>query len=189
MMTKVTIWYLAISEPAKLNPKRVDEPGVEIIEAKVPSPEFSRYLYTAVGGDLYWTERLPWDWDRWFDYLNRPGFETWVLWVSGTPAGYVELEKYSDGSVKIVYFGLLPMFTGRGFGGHLLTHGIERGFAMGANRVWVHTCSLDTPAALPNYQARGMEIYRENVFQRDLPVPAPGPWRGAERPGFCPIST
>ncbi len=186
MITNVTIWYLEINDPAALKPKRVELPGVRIERSEVPCPEFSRFLYQAAGGDLYWTERLPWDWHKWFDYLNRDEFETWVLWVSGTPAGYVELEKHKDNSVKIVYFGLLPVFIGRGLGGHLLTFAIERGFAMGADRVWVHTCSLDTPAALPNYRARGMTIYRERTFQRDLQIPAPGPWPDANRPGFCP---
>jgi hypothetical protein len=30
---------------------------------------------------------------------------------------------------------------------------------MAPTRVWVHTCTLDHPAALANYQARGMKIY------------------------------
>jgi hypothetical protein len=30
-------------------------------------------------------------------------------------------------------------------------------------RVWVHTCSLDGPAALPNYEARGMVRFAETT--------------------------
>jgi hypothetical protein len=26
--------------------------------------------------------------------------------------------------------------------------------------VWLHTCTLDSPAALPNYLARGFEVVR-----------------------------
>jgi hypothetical protein len=29
--------------------------------------------------------------------------------------------------------------------------------------VWVHTCTLDAPTALANYQARGLRIYKEEV--------------------------
>ena len=34
-----------------------------------------------------------------------------------------------------------------------------RGFALG-DRVWVHTCTLDGPHALANYQARGLVTYK-----------------------------
>jgi GNAT superfamily N-acetyltransferase len=59
------------------------------------------------------------------------------------------------------YFGLLPPFLGQGIGGALLTAAIERAWAMDARRVWVHTCTLDHPAALRNYQARGFRLYDE----------------------------
>jgi hypothetical protein len=48
--------------------------------------------------------------------------------------------------------------------------------------VWVHTCSLDGPAALPTYQRRGLEIYDERVEDVLLPDSKPEPWPGAERP-------
>jgi hypothetical protein len=50
---------------------------------------------------------------------------------------------------------------------------------MGASRVWLHTCSLDGPAALPAYQARGFRIFREERLEKDFPDETPGPWPGA----------
>ena len=111
---EVTVWYLEITGLAQLRPKCVDAPELRIVQAKAPSPEFSRFLYTAVGGDIYWIERLGWTWREWLDFLDRPELETWVAWLAGTPAGYVELERQSDRSVKILFFGLLPRFIGRG---------------------------------------------------------------------------
>ena len=70
-----------------------------------------------------------------------------------TRAGYYELSEDDDG-VEVAYFGLLPAFHGHGLGGFLLTHALRRGFEL-APRVWLHTCTLDGPAALPNYRARG----------------------------------
>ena len=32
-------------------------------------------------------------------------------------------------------------------------------------RVWVHTCNLDHPKALANYQARGMVVYKVEEIQ------------------------
>jgi ribosomal protein S18 acetylase RimI-like enzyme len=84
--------------------------------------------------------------------------ETWIARLDGALAGYAELES-RDGDVEIAYLGLLPAFHGRGIGGHLLSHAIRRGFELGP-RVWLHTCTLDGPHALDNYEARGMRIFR-----------------------------
>ncbi|MBD0389968.1 MAG: GNAT family N-acetyltransferase, partial [Nostoc sp. C3-bin3] len=52
-------------------------------------------------------------------------------------------------------------------------------WAMGARRVWVHTCSLDSSHALANYQARGFQLYKEEIYQQELPEKPIGPWAGA----------
>jgi GNAT superfamily N-acetyltransferase len=71
--------------------------------------------------------------------------------------------------VEIVYFGLLPSFIGQKLGGPLLTSAIQRGWQTGASRVWVHTCDLDHPHALANYQARGMRVYQVEQKLEELP--------------------
>ena len=52
----------------------------------------------------------------------------------------------------------------RELGGALLEAALHRAWAMNdaaspTGRVWVHTCTLDGPHALANYEARGMSIY------------------------------
>ncbi|WP_418605259.1 hypothetical protein [Georgenia sp. SUBG003] len=78
------------------------------------------------------------------------------------------------------YFGLLPAFTGRGLGGHVLADVLGRAWSLPARwpelppaaRVWLHTCSLDSPRALSNYRARGLEVYRtEQVEQGGAALP------------------
>ncbi|MDX6743009.1 GNAT family N-acetyltransferase [Actinocorallia sp. A-T 12471] len=184
--TEITTWYLEQTSPDDLVPAR--PAAVEVIRAEVPSPEFSRYLYFGVGGDYQWSDRLPWGYDEWAQWLERPGSETWVAWDRGTPAGYAEFNPGDDGSVEIICFGLLPAFTGKGFGGHLLTEAVRRAWTLDerhdlpkTSRVWLHTCSLDGPAALPNYRARGFRVYDtrfaiERVWARPL-----GPWPGSPR--------
>jgi GNAT superfamily N-acetyltransferase len=181
MRVDVTTYYLEMTHPNDLRPKGVHYPGLDIRQVHVPLPEFNRFLYTAVGGDWYWTERLPWTYQQWCDWLERPEVQTWVAYVSGAPAGYFELEAQADGQVEIAYFGLLPQFIGIGLGGHLLTVTIERAWAMGAARVWVHTCTLDHPDALANYRARGLRVFREETHTQDVPESSPGPWPGAQR--------
>lgn len=177
----VTIFHLEMTDPAQLVPSRRVPEDVELRQATVPSPEFNRFLYASVGGDWYWVDRLGWSYDHWLSYLDRPELETWVVYAGGSPAGYVELERQPHNNVEIAYFGLLPRFVGRGIGGYFLYKAIARGWEMDAQRVWVHTCTLDHPNALANYQARGLRLF----FQEDkvvvLPDTPPGPWPGARR--------
>ncbi len=169
----VTTWFLEQTSAADLAPTAGPAPGagIRIVAAEVPSPEFNRFLYTAVGADVSWTDRLAWTSQRWREYVERPGLETWVAYERGTPAGYIELDPQDEGHVEIVYFGLLPAFRGRGIGGHLLSYGTARAWDLAerrpwrsaTKRVWVHTCSLDGPHARANYQRRGFRLYRTST--------------------------
>jgi len=179
MQKQVITYHLEMTDPAQLRPSRVELPEVELKQAEIPCPEFSRFLFTAAGGDWYWMKRLGWTYGDWRAQLERPEVETWVAYVSGTPSGYFELEMQPGSSVEIVNFGLLPQFIGRGIGGFLLSAAIERAWQMGASRVWVHTCTLDHPVALANYKARGFRVFKEETAMRDLPDKPPGPWAGA----------
>jgi GNAT superfamily N-acetyltransferase len=167
-----------MTEPSQLVPARAVA-GLAVVRAEIPSPALGRFLYTAVGGDWYWLQRLPWSHAQWQRHLERDGVETWVASLAGTPAGYFELEAQAEGNVEIAYFGLLPQFIGRGLGGPLLTAAVERAWAMEARRVWVHTCSLDHPRALPGYQARGFRVFDVVHSEAELPEAPPGPWPGA----------
>ena len=179
MLTEVTTWYLEMFDRQQLRPADSGNPDLRIEQAQIPSPELNRFLYSSVGGDWYWLDRLSWSYDRWIAYLDRPEVQTWVAYVSGTPAGYVELEAQTDHAVEIAYFGILKPFMGRRLGGHLLSIGIEQAWNMGAQRVWVHTCSLDGAYALANYQARGFQIYKQETHLKELPDRPIGPWQGA----------
>ncbi|MFF5128760.1 GNAT family N-acetyltransferase [Streptomyces syringium] len=184
----VTTWSLEQTSPADLAP--VPEPdmpdGLRIERAEVPSPELSRFLYTAVGGSVSWTDRLPWPYERWQAYLARPGVETWVAYDRGTPAGYMELEPQDEGTVEIAYFGLLPAFQGRRLGGRLLSFGTARAWDLAerwpeltpTKRVWLHTCDKDGPHALANYERRGFRVF-DTKTEDEPAVPPPGPWPGA----------
>lgn len=185
MRVDVTTWYLEMLDPEQLRPALSDNPKLLVMQAEIPSPEFSRFLYTSVGGDYYWLDRLDGTYSRWLDYLQRPEVQTWVAYVSGTPAGYIELQLQPDSNVEIVYFGLLQQFRGQRIGGHLLSVGVRQAWAMGAQRVWVHTCSLDGPYALSNYQARGFQLYKEETRTLEVPDEPIGPWPGAYRDRYA----
>ena len=78
--------------------------------------------------------------------------------------GYFELKAHEDDSIEIAYFGLLPEFIGRGWGKYLLTRAVQSAWQLGPRRVWLHTCTLDHPAALPNYLKRGFRPVRQETY-------------------------
>lgn len=187
--TSSTVWYLEQTCRATPRPTKALDVPVEIVRAELPSPELSRFLYTAVGGDLFWVDRLPWTWQQWYDCLTQSGVETWVAWVRGTPAGYAELHAQPAGQVELAYFGLLPSFTGQGLGGHLLAFAMDQAWTIAQRwpglqptaRIWLHTCSLDSPSALPLYRSHGLRVYRTQTQTVHLPAAPAGPWPGARR--------
>jgi ribosomal protein S18 acetylase RimI-like enzyme len=181
MRVEVTTTYLEMLSADQLCPLPCPMAEVRVERADIPSPELSRFLYTAVGGHWFWMGRLGWNYAQWMAYLDRPVVETLIAYVSGTPAGYVETEVQADDNVEVTCFGLLPGFIGQRLGGYLLSAGVARVWDQGAKRVWLHTCTLDGPTALANYRARGFREYDVKTNWEDLPDSAPGPWPGAGR--------
>ncbi|MEO0866841.1 MAG: GNAT family N-acetyltransferase [Cyanobacteria bacterium J06642_11] len=177
---QVTTTYLEMHSVEQIAP--APSTALTLVESQAPCPEFQRFLYTAVGGEWYWMDRLRWTYQQWFDYLSQENVRIWVGYVQGIPAGYFELSQQSDQSAKLEYFGLLPQFIGQGHGGYLLTLALQTAWTLTTERVWVHTNSIDGPHALHNYQARGLVIYKRQHHIFDLPQRSPGPWPGAQRP-------
>jgi len=180
MRAHIVTHHLEITDPAELRPARANGARYTWQRVAAPSPEFSRFLYRVVGGDWYWLYRIPWPRERWQAHVERPELSTWVGHIGGAPAGYAELELQAEQAVEILYFGLLPQFIGRGLGGALLTEAVRSAWALGARRVWLHTCNLDHPYALAHYQARGFRIFRVEEKDEEVPERSPGYWDGGE---------
>ncbi|MCW3014250.1 MAG: putative GCN5-related N-acetyltransferase [Solirubrobacterales bacterium] len=152
--TPVIITSLQLTNAARVRaPSRPPPPGLTI--ARAHAPELNHLLYTTIGQDFNWTDRLPWTTEQWTTYAGS--VETQVATLGDKTAGYYELRE-RDGAVEVAIFGLLEHARGLGVGGHLLAHALRRGLQI-APRVWLHTCTDDAPHALANYRARGLQIF------------------------------
>jgi ribosomal protein S18 acetylase RimI-like enzyme len=168
-LVTVTTTYLEIPSRDRFRPALSADPDLQLIQSHEPLPEFYRFLYGTAGRDYHWTARLAWSDERLRTYLARPSLTLLVLYVRGTPAGYVELDRESDEpGTEVAYFGLFSPFHGRGLGKHLLSAGVQRAYADGAERVWVHTCTLDGRHALANYRARGFVPYKVTTSEQEI---------------------
>lgn len=156
--------YLEMHDASALQGVPVPSADAVIERMERCPPALWRHLYTEVGREYHWVDRLAWTDEEIATYLADPALELWILRVKEEPAGYFELRRHDDGAVEIAYFGLLPAFTGQGLGKFMLTRAVERAWQRGANRVWLHTSSLDHSSALSNYLARGFSIWKQQTY-------------------------
>ncbi len=160
--------YLEMRERSELNAARSEDPQVRVEKLTECPPSFFRHLYVEVGRNYHWLDRLAWTDEQIQAHLAQSEISLWLMTCDLQPAGYFELRHCQDGSAEIAYFGLLPDFIGRGLGKHLLTCAVEQSWADGANRVWLHTCTLDDKAALPNYLKRGFRPFKTEKYTVSL---------------------
>lgn len=163
-MAPVVTTYLEMASYEQFRPAYIEDSELLIMPVGVPLPAFYRFLYGAVGQDYRWIDRNSWSDEYLYDYLAAPSVSIWVAYYKGTPAGYIELQRQAqEPGTEIAYFGLIPAFHGKGLGKHLLSFGVQRAWDEQPERVWLHTCTLDGPYALSNYQKRGFTIYKQDT--------------------------
>ncbi|HJU65436.1 MAG TPA: GNAT family N-acetyltransferase [Gemmatimonadaceae bacterium] len=156
-----------MSAPSDLRPAGMAS-DVRVLRARDCPASFYRYLYREVGRRHYWRDRLDWTDEQILALLEDAAISLSVMYREGSPLGFFELRSHADGSVEIAYFGLLPEVVGQGLGKQMLSAAVEAAWSSGASRVWLHTCTLDSPAALPNYIARGFRPFREERYEVEL---------------------
>lgn len=88
--------------------------------------------------------------------------------MDGSPAGFAELDRRRPGEVELVQFGLMGDFLGQGLGTWFLQWTIDRAWSYRPTRFWLHTCTLDHPAALSFYKKAGFAEYKREEIRREL---------------------
>ncbi|MGF1549406.1 MAG: GNAT family N-acetyltransferase [Sphingomonadaceae bacterium] len=122
------------------------------LERAEPGPAAYRDLFARVGGPWLWYSRLEMD----DEALARALGEVHVVRdPEGALAGFVELDFPGAATARIRFLGLLPEHAGQGRGAWLIAATLALAWREGVERVTVHTCTLDHPAALPAYLEAG----------------------------------
>lgn len=162
-LVETTVTYLEM----RSSPRRPATPAplgkLAIMRSEQPTVSFYRYLYNTIGEPWNWSDRRRLDDDELRAIIHDPKVEIYVLYAAGVPAGYVEIDLRRAGEAEIAYFGLAPEYIGRGLGVFLLDWAIAAAWTHQPKRVWVHTCTLDHPRALPLYQRAGFVPYERRT--------------------------
>jgi GNAT superfamily N-acetyltransferase len=125
--------------PSPLSLKRVE----------VPQPEHYRELFRLIGGPWLWFSRLLLDDAHLAEIIQHPKVELdAVVDEAGREVGMIELDFREPHECELAFIGLLPELSGQGHGRWLLAETVRKAWREGVDRVHVHTCSLDHPAAL-----------------------------------------
>lgn len=170
---QATRTYLQLTDRAQFQGPAAAAPGIAIAQARRPDPALYRLCYRSVGEAFHWRDRWDWTDEEITTHLRAPGISLHVATRStgkkkAQLAGWYELRRVADDdSVEIAYFGIVAAEFGRGLGRHLLSQAVRDAWALSPRRVWLHTCTLDHPHALPNYIARGFTPYRTETYEVD----------------------
>ena len=143
------------------------KPFSDLYLEKVNPPDFqlNKFFYKEIGKKHRWTDRLAWNDNKWTNYLESLGVNTYILKQNKDLIGYFEQIFDKDRlDCEIAYFGILEEYIGKQLGGYLLSEAIKASFNIGAKRIWVHTCSFDHKNALKNYLSRGMKVFKNETF-------------------------
>jgi GNAT superfamily N-acetyltransferase len=166
-LVDVTVYYLEMLAPAT---RTVPAPraGLEVVHVRSPSVPYYRELYRAVGEEFRWLSRRKLSDEALGMLLGDPRNELHVLHVAGVPAGFAELDRRQPPEIELVQFGLRREFFGQGLGKWFLQWTVDQAWSYRPERFWLHTCTLDHPAALPNYLKAGFVVYRQEEIRREL---------------------
>ena len=134
---------------------------------RIERPEVSDYrtLFRVVGSRWLWFSRLVMDDEELGGIIQSPAVELYVVEDPGRPewAGMLELDFREPGECELAFVGLIPELSGQGHGRWLLGESVSRAWREGIERVHVHTCTLDHPAALAAYRRAGFHPYRRSI--------------------------
>jgi GNAT superfamily N-acetyltransferase len=152
--------------PASLR-RLVPEQDVPLQLVRWKAPDLAKYrlLFRRVGAKWLWWSRLALDDAALGAIIHDPQVHVFaVADRAGVEVGMLELDFRKAGEAEIAFFGLIPGATGKGFGKWLMRRALQMAWGdKEVTRVWVHTCTLDGPQALPFYMGQGFVPYARFV--------------------------
>ena len=163
-----TVTYLEMTEAPVRTPVPSPADKHAVLRCENISVSFYRHLFNTIGEEYHWTGAREMSDGDLTTLLSNDKMDIFVLYVEGEPAGFAQLDRRMGNDIEIFYFGIMPHFVGRKLGPWFLDWSIRHAWSLGPDRVWLHTCDLDHPRALPMYQKAGFEVYDQRIEEENL---------------------
>ena len=159
------VTYLEMLE----RPAELKISSVRLREIRTPDLAWYRKVFRRSGEHWLWWSRLEMSDQQLSAVLNAPTTELSIAESNGEEVGMAELDRSKPGEVEISFFGLYAEALGKGLGHPFMAALLDSAWRVGTSRVWVHTCTLDSPAALPFYVKCGFRPYKRAIEVADDP--------------------
>ena len=130
---------------------------------EMPPLDWYRDLYRRVGLEWLWISRMRMPDAELATIVQSPLMEIYALAHEGRDEGLLEMDCREPGQCEFVSFGVTEKCVGTGAGRWLMNRALERAWSRPVTRVWLHTCTLDHPAAIAFYRRSGFRTFRRQV--------------------------
>ena len=119
-------------------------------------------IYNKIGVLWHWSGRLLMSDERLKQTISAKDTYICFLKEQKNTVGYFEL-KLSGKEAELVYFGLCQSHIGQGLGKLMMNRVKTVAREKNLRRLWLHTCSFDSPKAVEFYQKSGFKLYKKTT--------------------------
>lgn len=147
------VTYLEMTEKPDWPNLPTSHPNLTLRQNREFDLDQYRALFREVGEKWLWSSRLGYNDAKLSSRVHAENVELFEVIFEGCVAGVVELCRHSPEDIELAFFGLKPEFTGQGLGRDLMQMTLKQAWTTEAQKLWLHTCTFDHPAALKFYQS------------------------------------
>lgn len=145
-------------------PAPIPPAPLRLVPWKAPALDAYRALFRRVGEPWLWFSRLVMSDEALSAIIHDPAVQIYAVTdPRGVEVGLLELDFRALPDCELAFFGLVPQHVGKGFGKWLMAQAKALAWRKDVTRFWVHSCTLDSPAALGFYRKAGFRPYRREV--------------------------
>jgi len=155
------VTYLEMRTPQAASTPTLSEYAIRCVNQ--PDVDWYRALYREIGEPWLWFSRLRLSEDELRSVLHDPAVDVFALSYAGADQGLLEFDRRRFPDIELSFFGVAPALIGKGAGRALLAHCLPLAWEYHPQRVWLHTCSSDHPAALAFYMKFGFMPYKRAI--------------------------
>lgn len=156
------VTYLEMRERPR--PAPIPPAPLRLVRWKEPAADAYRALFRRVGEPWLWFSRLAMGDEELIAIIHDPAVEVYAVTdPGGVEVGLLELDFRSLPDCELSFLGLVPNLTGQGLGRWLMAQAQSLAWRKDVSRFWVHSCTLDSPAALGFYIRSGFKPYKREV--------------------------
>jgi GNAT superfamily N-acetyltransferase len=143
--------------------------GLQLRQVQNPPLDWYRARFRRAGARWLWFSRLEMTDAQLAWTLHNSDIELFLAEREGGEIGIAELDRSQSASVEITSFALFSEAIGKGLGRAFMAQLLDRAWVAATVRVWLHTCNLDSPAALGFYIKCGFRPYKRAIEVADDP--------------------